>query len=82
MNQKWSKKDKLIKGLEIMWGLKETTAGVEWTGGEIMDPKKGKTYRCKLKLTDGGEKLDVRGFMGFTLFGRTQTWQREKDAAP
>lgn len=71
------KKDKPIKGLEIMWSLKETKAGEQWAGGEILDPNNGKVYRCKLKIKDNGQKLDVRGFIGFSLLGRTQTWLRE-----
>jgi len=50
----------------------------EYTGGTIMDPNNGKTYKCKMELDEGGEKLKVRGFIGFSLLGRTQTWQRVK----
>ncbi len=71
------KKDKPIKGLEIVWGLREKGSN-EWAGGQIMDPKNGKTYKAKMKLIDNGEKLEVRGFIGFSLIGRTQTWLREK----
>lgn len=71
------KKGKPIKGLEIMWDLKESDKGVEWSGGEILDPKKGKVYRCRVRLKDDGEKLEVRGFIGFALIGRSQTWLRE-----
>lgn len=70
------KKDKPIRGLEIMWGLKEKEPGEEWGDGEILDPKKGKTYRCRLRLKDNGGKLEVRGFIGFALIGRSQTWLR------
>ena len=73
------KKDKPIKGLEIIWGMKETEKGEEWGGGEILDPKKGKTYRCRLRLKDNGEKLEVRGFVGFSLLGRSQTWLRAEN---
>ena len=44
----------------------------EYSGGEIMDPAKGKTYRCKMWLEDGN--LQVRGYLAF--FFRTQTWYR------
>lgn len=71
------KKDKPIQGLEIIWGMKETDKGKEWTGGKILDPKKGKVYGCRLRLLDEGKKLEVRGFMGFSLLGRSQTWMRE-----
>jgi len=46
-----------------------------WKGGTIYDPKNGKTYKCKLKLVDN-EHLDVRGFIGISLLGRTETWTR------
>ena len=46
-----------------------------WADGTIYDPKDGKTYSCKLTLTSA-DKLDVRGFVGFSLFGRTETWTR------
>lgn len=46
-----------------------------WEDGSIYDPKNGKTYDCKLTLTDKN-KLDVRGYVGVSLFGRTETWTR------
>jgi uncharacterized protein (DUF2147 family) len=45
-----------------------------WTGGEILDPKNGKTYRTRLKPVDGGRLLEMRGYIG--PFYRTQTWVR------
>ncbi len=71
-----AKKDQPLIGLEILWDLKKES-DVKWSGGEIMDPKKGKTYSCKMELIDDGKKLKVRGFLGFSLLGRTQTWERE-----
>jgi uncharacterized protein (DUF2147 family) len=67
-------KDKPIVGMTILSGLKKN--GDEWSGGEILDPKKGKTYRCKMRVIDDGSKLDVRGYIGISLIGRTQTWVR------
>jgi len=75
------KKDKPVIGIEFMWDMKETKPGMEWSQGHIMDPKNGKVYRCKMHLEDGGEKLDVRGYLGFSFIGRTQTWLREKAPA-
>ncbi|AZZ37008.1 DUF2147 domain-containing protein [Bdellovibrio sp. qaytius] len=72
------KKNKPIIGLEIIWDLKKD--GDEWNGGQILDPKNGKTYKAKISLQDNGEKLKVRGFIGFSLLGRTQTWL--KSSAP
>jgi uncharacterized protein (DUF2147 family) len=69
------RKDKPVLGLQIIRGLKPD--GDEWDGGEILDPKNGKIYKAKLHLEDGGQKLLVRGFIGISIFGRTQTWLRQ-----
>ena len=66
---------KPIIGLRIMWGLKRN--GDEWNDGWVFDPDAKKTYRCKIRVVDAGRKLEVRGFIGFSLIGRTQTWLRE-----
>ena len=68
-------KDKPILGLTIIKGL--TKKGDIYDGGEITDPKNGKTYRCKITL-DGKDKLIVRGYIGISLFGRSQIWIRQK----
>jgi len=70
-----------IEGMEILWGLHETKVGQEWGDGKIMDPQNGKVYSCRLKPQDHGQKLEVRGFIGFSLLGRSQTWLREPDAS-
>lgn len=64
-----------ILGLTIIWGLEKTGPNV-WSGGEILDPKSGKIYRLMLTLDDGGKVLLARGYVGFSLFGRTQNWYR------
>jgi uncharacterized protein (DUF2147 family) len=66
---------KPITGMVIAWGLHRE--GNTWEDGKIMDPKNGKTYSAKMTPIDGGKKLEVRGYMGFSLLGRTQTWIRE-----
>ncbi|MEO5596645.1 MAG: DUF2147 domain-containing protein [Lysobacteraceae bacterium] len=73
---KGSLHNKPIKGLVILWGLSKD--GDEWHGGSIMDPKTGKVYKAKLEVENGGKDLSVRGFLGFSMFGRSQTWHREK----
>jgi uncharacterized protein (DUF2147 family) len=65
-----------VLGMTFLWGLKKQ--GDEYQDGEILDPENGKTYRAKMKLIDGGRKLEVRGFIGVSLFGRSQTWLREE----
>ena len=68
-------KGKSLVGMDILWDLKKS--GKVWDGGEILDPKKGKVYDCKIE-PDDTEKLKVRGFVGVSLFGRTQTWYKVK----
>ena len=68
-------KDKPVKGMVILWGIKQK--GNTWEGGKILDPASGKVYSVKVTPTEGGSKLEVRGFMGFSLQGRTQTWVRQ-----
>jgi len=68
------RKNQPIEGMEILWGL--SANGDAWEGGKILDPAKGKIYSVKLQPIEGGEQLEVRGFMGFSLLGRTQTWHR------
>jgi uncharacterized protein (DUF2147 family) len=70
------RKDKPLVGMIILTGLKKD--GDVYSGGEILDPKNGKTYRCKMQLIEAGAKLNVRGFIGISLIGRTQTWLREE----
>jgi len=71
------RKDKLVVGLPIIRNVKHNADDKElWDGGEILDPNNGKTYRVRLKPADGGKKLDVRGYVGAPLLGRTQTWIR------
>lgn len=63
-----------IVGLTFVWGLEEDDG--EWEGGKILDPGNGKIYKAKLKTIENGTKLEVRGFIGFALIGRTQIWER------
>ena len=64
-------------GLELFKGFRYDGDG-EWSGGTIYDPNNGKTYRCKLKLV-GPDALKVRGFIGISLIGRSETWTRKSD---
>ena len=66
------RKGKPILGLEIIRGLAKD--GDEFAGGTITDPKTGKTYKCT--ITKSGDKLNVRGYMGVSILGRTQVWQK------
>lgn len=65
-----------IDGMIVMWGVKADGSN-NWDGGQILDPARGKIYKVKLSLEDGGQKLDVRGYVGMPMLGRTQTWIRK-----
>jgi uncharacterized protein (DUF2147 family) len=63
-----------IVGMVILSGLKAKER--QWGNGKILDPENGKSYSCAMHTTDNGKKLDVRGFIGLPLLGRSQTWER------
>lgn len=71
-----ARKDQPIVGMTILTGMKKE--GNEFNGGQILDPANGKVYKSKMALTEGGKKLDVRGYIGVPMLGRTQTWVREQ----
>lgn len=66
-------KNKPYVGLVIINDLKKD--GDEWSGGKILDPKTGKEYKCHI-APESADKLKVRGYLGISLIGRTQYWQR------
>ena len=71
------RKGQPIIGMEILRHMRQN--GDEWSGGEILDPENGKTYRATMKLTEDGKKLIVRGYIGMPMFGRSQTWVRRDE---
>lgn len=73
------RKDQPILGMTIIKNMKQD--GDKWDGGNILDPENGKVYKCNMRLEDGGQKLVVRGYIGVSLLGRSQTWIRQDAAA-
>jgi len=69
-------KDRPLVGLRILWDLERN--GNQWSGGKVLDPDNGRKYRCSVAVESGGRKLKVRGFLGFSLLGRTQYWLRDE----
>jgi uncharacterized protein (DUF2147 family) len=69
-------KDQPIIGMVFMSGLKKS--GEEYSGGEILDPDNGKVYKSKLTLVDGGKRVNVRGYIGIPMLGRSQVWVRQE----
>ena len=68
------RKGKPLVGLDIMRGLKRD--GDVWDGGTILDPESGSIYKASVRLAEGGQKLVLRGYVGVSLLGRSQTWVR------
>lgn len=69
------RKDQPIIGLVIIRNMEHR--GDDFSGGDILDPDSGTVYSCKFRLEDHGQRLSVRGFLGLSLFGRSQNWYRE-----
>lgn len=70
-------KDQPIIGLPVVQGLSENDDG-SWSGGTITDPETGNVYKCTITPSADGKTLDVRGYIGVSLLGRTQTWEKAK----
>jgi uncharacterized protein (DUF2147 family) len=71
------KKDKPVEGMQFIWGMQRTDDG-EWEDGQLLDPESGTVYNGNFTVNDNPDELDVRGYVGFSLFGRSQTWQRSQ----
>ncbi len=69
-----SRKNQPIEGMTIIWDMKDKAGNYE--DGKILDPENGKVYSANMKVLDGGKKLEVRGFIGFALIGRSQVWEK------
>jgi uncharacterized protein (DUF2147 family) len=70
------RKGQPVLGLVVMRHMKKH--GNDYAEGDILDPDTGWVYKCKFTLESGGKTLQVRGFLGFSLLGRSQTWYREE----
>jgi uncharacterized protein (DUF2147 family) len=71
---KGANRDKPIKGMVILWGLTSDGEG-KWSGGQVLDPENGKSYKSKLALRDDGT-LAMSGCIAFLC--RTQAWSRAR----
>ena len=73
------RKDQPIVGMTIIEGMHADSSSADsksFVGGSILDPDDGKMYKSRLLLSDDGKTLQVRGYIGVPLLGRTQTWQQ------
>ena len=73
---KGERQGQAMVGMVIVSNLKRDKE--EYGGGTIYDPEVGETYKCNIKLVDGGRKLSVRGYIGVPMLGRSQLWQRQE----
>ncbi len=72
-----ARQNKPIIGMEVLWGLRQDAGNpLHWAGGQILDPNSGSVYGAELTESGDGRVLTVRGFLGVSFLGRTQTWQR------
>jgi len=71
-----ARRNQPVVGMEILRGARWD--GSRYSGGEILDPDNGKVYRCIVRLREDG-RLEVRGFIGVSLLGRTQVWVRSAE---
>jgi len=68
-----AKRSEKILGMNVLWEFSFDRG--QWVGGRIYDPDSGKTYRCKMWLKSD-DKLNVKGYVGIPLFGRSEIWTR------
>ena len=74
-NPELSLRSRPVLGLEILKDFVFEEG--RWTDGKIYDPKTGKTYSCNI-TQKGPDQLSIRGYIGISLIGRTETWKRVK----
>ncbi|QCQ23044.1 DUF2147 domain-containing protein [Desulfoglaeba alkanexedens] len=74
-NPEESLRSRPLLGLQMMKGFTYSADNSTWEGGTIYDPDNGKTYKCKITQPNA-DQLNVRGFIGFSLLGRTEKWVR------
>jgi uncharacterized protein (DUF2147 family) len=75
-NEDVSKRSKSVLGMQLVGGFEWKNDNL-WDNGNIYDPENGKTYKCKLDL-ENLSTMNVRGFIGISLFGRTDIWKKVK----
>ena len=68
-----------VLGLSLIKNMKRN--GLAYENGTIMDPRDGTVYRALMNLSPDGKKLEVRGYLGYAVFGRSQMWNRLPDNA-
>jgi uncharacterized protein (DUF2147 family) len=71
------RKGRPLLGMEIIRRTSIQPQGLSWVGGQILDPQSGRIYQLVLTPSSNGETLEVRGYLGLSVFGRSQVWLRQ-----
>lgn len=67
-----------ILGMDVLTGLKQVGDSVNYEKGRVIDPLTGKIYDAKVRLSSNGKRLTLRGYVGVSALGRSQTWIRQE----
>ncbi|OAL82202.1 signal peptidase [Acinetobacter sp. SFD] len=66
-----------ILGMDVLTGLKNVEGTNNYEKGRVIDPLSGKIYDAKVRLSANGKRLTLRGYVGVSALGRSQTWIRQ-----
>jgi uncharacterized protein (DUF2147 family) len=72
-------RERSLKDISFLWGFSYDAKHNSWQDGKVYDPKNGKTYDAKMSLSKSGDELEMRGYVGISLFGRTAVFTRVKE---